>query len=111
MKDTPIINIVATRCHPDDGEKFNKWYNEAHIPLLLKLKGLTEVTRYKITTETGEYPKYLAIYQYESQKAFEESQNSPEFAAVIDEIKETWKEKAPEMIWKVQYEYIRSWKK
>ena len=109
MKDAPIINVVATRCHPDDEEKFNKWYDEVHIPLLLKLKGLTEVTRYRIVNDTGEYPRYLTIYHYESQKAYEASQSSPEFAAVMDEMKETWKERDYERIWKVQYEFVRSW--
>ena len=48
MADKPVINIVGTRCQPDDDAKFNKWYNEVHIPMLLKCKELKGVTRYKI---------------------------------------------------------------
>jgi len=43
MADKPMINIVSTRCQPKDVEKFNKWYNEVHIPMLLKFKVLREL--------------------------------------------------------------------
>jgi len=60
--------------------------------LLLKFKGIRVVTRYKRTTETEEYPKYLAIYEFESQKAFDEAyEPSPEIAAAQAESKKTWK--------------------
>ncbi len=83
MTDKPIILIRATQCQPEVEEKFNKWYDEIHIPLLLKFKGITEVTRYKLMTETEEYPKYLAIYTFESQSAFEAYETSPELAAAL----------------------------
>lgn len=111
MEDKPIINIVASQCHPDDEEKFNQWYNEIHIPLLLKLKGLTEVTRYKIVNDTGEYPRYLTIYKYGSQKTYETAITSPEFAAAMDEMKETWKARDYERKWRVQYEFVKCWGK
>jgi antibiotic biosynthesis monooxygenase (ABM) superfamily enzyme len=32
MADEIVVNIIETKCQPEDEEKFNKWYNEVHIP-------------------------------------------------------------------------------
>lgn len=108
METKPVIHMVATRCQPEDEEKFNRWYDEIHIPLLLKFKGMKKVTRYKIIYETEEYPKYLAMYKFESQKAYEEYETSPELAAAREEQRETWKERGFEVKWRVQYELIKT---
>ena len=111
METKPIINIVGTRCRPEDEEKFNKWYAEVHIPMLLRFKGLKAVTRYKITHEAEEYPKYLAIYKFESQQAYEAYETSPELAAARKERDETWKERGFEVKWRVQYEALKTWER
>ena len=111
MTDKPIILIRATQCQPEVEEKFNKWYDEIHIPLLLKFKGITEVTRYKLMNETEEYPKYLAIYKFESQSTLEAYETSPELVAALAELKETWKEGGFESKWRVQYEVMKTWKR
>ena len=41
----PLIHVVATQCQPEFEEKFNKWYNETHIPMLFKHKSMKKVTR------------------------------------------------------------------
>ena len=52
MAKTGFIHIVGTSLKPgtppEVEEEFNKWYNEVHVPMLLTIKGLTGVTRYKI---------------------------------------------------------------
>jgi len=106
-----VINVVATECQPEVEEKFNKWYDEIHIPLLFKFKGMRRVTRYKILKETEEYPSYLAIYEFESRQAFEEYVNSPELAAGRAEMNETWKGGGFEIKWRVQYETMKTWGK
>ena len=112
METKPIIHVVATQCRPEDEEKLNTWYDEIHIPLLLKFKGLKKATRYKIIYETEEYPKYLAIYEFESQEAFEAYETSSELAAAIkEEHEETWKDSKYEMVWRVQYEPTRTWER
>lgn len=108
METKPIIHIVATRCQPEDEEKFNRWYDEIHIPLLLKFKGIKGVTRYKIIHETEEYPKYLTIYKFESQNAYEAYETSPELAAAREEMRETWKGGGFEIKWRVQYEPMKT---
>ena len=111
METKPVINIVGTRCRPEDEEKFNKWYEEVHVPLLLRFKGLKAVTRYKITSEAEEYPKYLAIYKFDSQEAFQAYETSPELAAAREEMRETWKERGYEIKWRVQYESMKTWER
>jgi len=111
METKPVIHVIGTRIRPKDEEKYNTWYNEIHIPMLIDFKGLEEVTRYKIIHETEEYPKYLAIYKFESQEAYEAFITGPEFTASMEERKETWPEGGSELKWRVQYEMIRTWKK
>jgi len=111
MEDKAVIHIVATQCHPDDEEKFNKWYDEVHIPLLMKFKGLKKVTRYKAAYEPKDYPKYLTIYEFTSRKDFAAYEKSPELAAARQEMSETWKARPFEMKWRVQYEALRTWQR
>ena len=111
MKAEPVINIVGLQCQPQVEEKFNRWYNEIHIPMLLEFKGIKEATRYKIVNETEGYPNYLTIYKFESQSAFEAYENSPELAAVREETSETWREGGYESKWRVQYELVKTWER
>ena len=112
MKTKRIIHIVGTECRPEGEEKFHKWYGEIHIPMLLKFKGLRKVTRYKRIYENEKYPKYLAIYEFDSQKAFEAYEVSPELAAASKEEHEvTWREGGYNLIWRAQYEPMRTWEK
>ena len=109
MEDKSILFIVATECAPEVEEKFNKWYNEVHIPMLLEMKGIKEVRRYKLATENGEYPKYLATYKFENLSAYKEFETGSVLAACKEEMAETWKENMFEIKWRVAYEPLRSW--
>ena len=106
-----ILHLVAAQCSPEKEEKFNKWYNETHIPMLLKFPGLKKVTRYKQMYEVEEYPNYLTVYQFESKEAFEAYQASPELAAALEESNETWKEGKFETKWRVQYQPLKTWER
>jgi hypothetical protein len=44
-------------------EEFNCWYNEEHIPLLLRVPGVLWAKR---AINTGEGQKYIAVYEHES---------------------------------------------
>ncbi len=108
MPDKPVINIVATQCQPADDAKFNKWYNEVHIPMLLKFKKLKGVARYKVIGKPGDLPKYIAIYKFPSLKDFEEFGKSSELAAAQKEMQGTWGQKI-ELTSRIQYELIKEW--
>ena len=111
MTTYPLINMVATECQPEVEEKFNKWYDETHIPLLFKFKGMKRVTRYKVSEKTEGFPTYLAIYEFETKQAYEDYTKSPELAAAREEMGETWKGGGWEIKWRVPYETLKSWEK
>ena len=108
MADNPIINIVATQCQPQDEEKFNTWYNEVHIPMLLKSQLLMGAARYKVIDESSKIPRYIAIYKFANQKDFEKFDKSPELSDAIKEMQGTWGDRI-ELISRVQYEVIKKW--
>jgi uncharacterized protein (TIGR02118 family) len=108
MANKPMINIVATRCQPKDVEKFNKWYNEVHIPMLLKFKGLKGAARYKVIGDPSDAPRYMALYKFGSAKDFADFQKSPELAAAVKEMGESWGNNV-ELTSRVQYELIKEW--
>ena len=111
MKDKSVILIIGEQCHPEDEEKFNKWYNEIHIPMLLKFQGLKEATRYKIIDGSEVYPKYLAILRFDNRKALQAYETSPERAASTVELKDTWKDRGFEVNWRTKYEVIKTWQR
>ena len=106
MPSKQIINIVATQCQPVDEAKFDKWYNEVHIPMLMKSKHLKGVTRYKSISEVSKSPRYIAIYKYASIDDFNAFNKSAELAAALKEMGESWGNKV-ELMSRIQYELIK----
>ena len=110
MQKGRVLNIVATECPPDEEDKFNKWYNEVHVPMLFKFPGMLEVTRYKLLGEAAGQAKYLALYEFKDQASFEAFSKSAELAAARDEMSQTWKN-GIDIKWRAQYEPIKTWTK
>jgi len=106
MSKARIINIVATECKPENDAQFNKWYDEVHIPMLMKYKGIKKVTRYKVIENEGK-PRYLAVYEYDSRADYDGLSKSPEFQAAIAEMQETWKGKMPDIRFAISGEPIK----
>ena len=90
MEKQEIINIVITEAPPQEEERFNKWYNEVHIPLLLKYPKLKSVTRYKVMGESSQPAQYVAIYRFKNKPDFEAFVKGPERAAALKEMQGTW---------------------
>ena len=111
METKPIIHIAATHCHSELEEKFNKWYNEVHIPMSLKFEGLKEVTRYKLISKIEGHLPYLSICRFDNIEAFKAYEVSPERAAASEEMNQTWKYGGFEIEWRLQYELIKNWKR
>jgi uncharacterized protein (TIGR02118 family) len=97
MAKARIINIVATECPPEVEAKFNKWYNEVHIPMLMKYAGIKKVTRYKTIEQPGAKQKWLAIYEYDNKEDLNGMMSSPAFKAVREEMDATWKDQTFEV--------------
>ncbi len=111
MAKTRILNIIATECVPKNDIKFNKWYNEVHIPMLLKYKGIKKVTRYKIIDEKAEKPGYIAVYEFDSKESLAEMPNSAEFKAAIEEMQNTWKNEMFDIKWAISCEPLKTWER
>lgn len=108
MANKQILNIVTTQCQPQEEEKFNKWYNDTHIPMLLKFGRIQPVGRYKVISKETALPQYIAIYRFPDYKVFEEFEKSSELDAAIKEMIETWGKRI-DTISRIQYETIKEW--
>jgi len=93
MGNNLVMNIVASDCSAEKEAAFNKWYNEVHIPILFKYKGMKRVTRYQLIGESQGQARYLACYEY------------------VEEMQETWKDGGFDIKWTAQYEPIKSWER
>jgi uncharacterized protein (TIGR02118 family) len=111
MGSSKIINIVASECKPSEEVKFNKWYNEIHIPMLLKFPGLKGVTRYKLVGGDKGQVKYLAVYEFDDIASFEAFEKSPELASAKEEMGQTWNNYMFDIKYRARYETIKTWKK
>ena len=111
MASKATLHVIGTAPKPGTEEKFNKWYNEVHIPLALKFEGVTKITRYRQVGENAEYPPYLAIYEFENNEALDAYLKSTEFAAVRENKESTWQDDVYDMKWNVRYEVIQTWEK
>ena len=108
METKQMIMIVATQCQLGEEKEFNKWYDEIHMPLLLKFKGIRKATRYQVVNENEEFPKYLAIYEFESKEIYEACKKSPKLAATLSK---PWKKGEPELRWRMECEHLRTWER
>jgi len=123
MEAKSILHVVGVECSPEMDAEFNIWYDETHIPYLLKLKILTRVSRYKMVgaartgayeaggvMDTGkEYPRYLTIYEFGSLEDFKRYDTSPELTAGREDVIREMKEVDGKMVWRVQYELMKTW--
>jgi hypothetical protein len=58
-----IVFVVTMKVDPDWDYELNRWYDQEHIPELLKVPGYRTARRYRAVE--GE-PKYLAIYEIDA---------------------------------------------
>jgi hypothetical protein len=73
--------------------------------MLMKSKYLKGVTRYKSINADAKGPRFIAVYKYDSFKDFEEFDKSPELAAGLKEMGETWGNRV-DLLSREQYELI-----
>ena len=63
---------VQTNCTDPSREKeFNDWYNNVHVPDVLKIPGIVRMTRYENAIPSEEQPKYLALLEVEADDIWE----------------------------------------
>ena len=54
--------IVRMDVEPEQEDQLNRWYNDIHIPALLKVPGVITARRY---TSIQGSPKFTAIYEFD----------------------------------------------
>jgi len=84
-----MIRLLVLYGHPQDPDAFDKYYEEAHIPIARKMKGLKKWTIGKVTgTPTGQPSPYyyIADLYMESREEFEAMLASPEGQAAVADV-------------------------
>jgi len=111
-----LIWIVGIQCKAEVEAKFNAWYDEIHVPMLLKGHHVKKVTRFKLANETYQVgtttqacPNYLTIYEFENRDQFDSWMKSPVRAEAGDDKTKTWSENPYEVRWATRYDLINSW--
>ncbi len=89
--------VVRTNCTPGDEVEFNKWYDEVHIPDLLRIPGVVGAYRghlasaqsdpeVLVRSKKGQEYEFLAIYKFDTD----------DVAGILAEIKK--RSRTPEMM-------------
>jgi hypothetical protein len=116
MDKKTVIWTVGIQCKAEDEAKFNSWYDDIHVPMLLKGNCVKKVTRFKladeahhvgVTTQTS--PNYLTIYEFESQEKFNSWMNGQARAEAGEDKNKTWGDNVYELKWASQYNLINAW--
>jgi antibiotic biosynthesis monooxygenase (ABM) superfamily enzyme len=111
-----VIWTVGIQCKADEEVKFNTWYDDIHVPMLLKGDFVKKVARFKLAdatyhvgTTTQTCPNYLTIYEFESHEKFDAWMNSPARAEAGDDKAKTWGDTGYELKWAALYNLISAW--
>ena len=82
MSKPKFLYQLHIKCAPELEDEFNKWYNEVHMPLVMKGGMLKAATRYELTDAVkSDLPKYMNICEFEDRETFEKWLASDELAA------------------------------
>jgi Domain of unknown function (DUF4286) len=116
MKNGTVIWTVGIECKAEDEPRFNTWYDEIHVPMLLQGKCVKKVTRFKLADETYDVgtttqpcPKYLTIYEFENREKFDSWMNSPARVEAGDDKKKMWGDNPYDVKWATRYDLTKAW--
>jgi antibiotic biosynthesis monooxygenase (ABM) superfamily enzyme len=77
-----ILTVRAT-VEPAHEEEFNRWYNQEHIPDVLKLiPGCLGAARYRVVDGDGSH-QYMAVYRFTSEAALRSALQGSEIKELI----------------------------
>lgn len=116
MSDQPVIWIVGINCQPEDKQKFETWYVDIHVPMLLKGDFVKKVNRFLLADETHHVgattqpcATYLTIYEFENKAKFDAWMTSPaRIEAGVDK-ETTWGETVYDVQWATLYNQTQAW--
>ena len=107
---SPLVHINWNEPSPEVEEKYNHWYNEIHVPMILRFPKILRVTRYRIGDAAGNYkksPRYCTFYEFESEKDYLAYENSLSTAEAFEEMRETWKKGGFTIRFRAQYKPMK----
>jgi len=84
-----MIRLLVLYGHPNDPAAFDRYYQEAHIPIAKRMKGLKKWTIGKVQGTPGGEPSpyyYVADLYMESREEFERLLASPEGQAAVADV-------------------------
>ena len=77
-----VIFVVRANVNKDKEVAFNKWYNEEHVPQLLRYNGAVSARRYKKILGDEKY-EYMAVYEFANEAVFAGFQKSDDLNQLI----------------------------
>ena len=111
LTDETVIHVVGVNGPARvKAAEFNEWYDNTHVPWLMKTQTIAESLRYQIMQPNKEYPTYLAVYYFTNQQKYEIFLDHPERVAAVKELNEHWPNGIGGM-WRVQYRMTKRWEK
>ena len=84
-----MIRLLVLYGHPKDPQAFDQYYQEAHVPIAKRMKGLKKWTIGKVRGTPDGSPSpfyYIADLYMESREEFEELLASPEGQAAVADV-------------------------
>lgn len=78
------IFVVRATIAKDKEAAFNKWYDEEHVPQLLRYNGAISGRRYRKILGDDKF-QYMAVYEFASEDVFRRFQDSDHFTELVKE--------------------------
>lgn len=61
-----VMLVQSAPSDPAREDEYNVWYADTHIPQVLDVPGITGARRYKLHSDSGDGPTYLAVYDLDA---------------------------------------------
>jgi hypothetical protein len=108
MDQTQVIDILESQFSRKDGAMVNQWYNEIHMPILMKSDKVQSITVYKDMGDSSDLVRYYIICKYANQKDFKAFLASQEFK---DAGKDSPDNQTLKTFRPIHCELVRQWKR
>lgn len=98
-----IMYVVQVKVPLDQEERWNRWYDAEHVPLVLEQPGFIEMRKFRSLNEGRKEAEYTMLYELRNLAAYENFVNSEDaavirqhhldaFGATVKISRTTWKE-------------------
>jgi antibiotic biosynthesis monooxygenase (ABM) superfamily enzyme len=110
MADKPYLWIVFVRLPAELEDKFERWYDDVHVPLVTAGGHFSSITRYRMTDAfPSDLSKYIAVCEFRDEDIFRQWLVSDARAEAARDTAATWAGTDMEFMPKAFYEPYRSY--